>query len=56
MRTKDLTTTAAWLWLPLLVAAFIVLGFFRSATDPGSSDAGSTGCPAGSQLGQFLHC
>ncbi len=49
-------THAAWLWLPLFVATCVVLGFYRTTADPGSSNHQVTLCPDGSMLSQFLHC
>lgn len=47
---------AAWLWLPLLLAACLALGFYNSFVAPGASASGVSGCPQGSHLDQFLGC
>lgn len=56
MRTKHLTTRAAWMWLPLFVATCLVLGFYNSATTSATTDGGISLCPDGSRMERLLHC
>lgn len=53
MSAKQLVTGAAWLWLPLFVAACIAVGFVNSAS--GSSSTANT-CAQSSHLDRFLGC
>lgn len=47
---------AAWLWLPVFLAACLALGFYRSFVEPGASASGVNLCPQASHLNQFLGC
>lgn len=56
MRTKQVMKDAAWLWLPLFIAALFALGFYRSYLDPAASASGASLCPQGAHLDRFLGC
>jgi len=47
-----MVTGAAWLWLPLFLAACIAVGFVNSAT--GASP--TSGCTQSSHMDRFLGC